>query len=617
MGNSAFFRDSSIAKDSIAYAVWISKRSAYILWIVLAACICLQVAFAALKHRLFRSSKRSNILTWFYKWSIAKPFTNLEGKSQSRLLLLLDSTPTNCQIWIVVAYVLSNILLCAFDYSVDRSLEALDSAVAQYCKLIAIRTGILAFANLPLVIMLGMRNNPLFLFLNIKHQTWNLLHRWAGRVVLGLSCAHTICYLLRFNLLKGSGSLLDVLQELCKLPYFQAGVVAVVAALVLIAQSVHILRHLFYSVFIWLHIICALAFMVGSLLHGQYATNGKLELDMWLYAGFILLGLDVIARISQVLFYNVSGFRSAKKFASSATLTTLADELTQVEIEVPRRGSLQPGQTVRLRFPRLSWDHSHPFTIMSLQHKSEKDDMSGKASLRDDEVVIGVAVTSVGHDKEEEFDKEDVVSIHSASDTSPEEHSEVDASICRIRCMIKARRGFTRRLYQHVMDHHGLVREPVLIEANLQTEPYRLDSYHSLILIAAGVGITAILPVLRKACLRQRPMASIRFSWIVRSPLIIEAVQSELDQMIHSASIDCQVEITIYVTFRESCNFPTHGPHIVHRRPQMREIVLNAAADTVGKTATIACGPRPMLDEIRLLIANEVADDVDYYEESS
>ena len=39
------------------------------------------------------------------------------------------------------------------------------------------------------------RNNPLIKLLDVSFDTWNLLHRWLGRIVVLESLAHTICWM--------------------------------------------------------------------------------------------------------------------------------------------------------------------------------------------------------------------------------------------------------------------------------------------------------------------------------------------------------------------------------------------------------------------------------------
>lgn len=57
------------------------------------------------------------------------------------------------------------------------------------------RTGTLALVNmLPLVILAG-RNNPLIRLLNISFDTFNLCHRWFGRIVVAETLAHSVAHI--------------------------------------------------------------------------------------------------------------------------------------------------------------------------------------------------------------------------------------------------------------------------------------------------------------------------------------------------------------------------------------------------------------------------------------
>ena len=57
---------------------------------------------------------------------------------------------------------------------------------------LANRSGTLAVVNLiPLVILAG-RNSPLVRLLDISYATFNLMHRWFGRIVIALAVTHGI-----------------------------------------------------------------------------------------------------------------------------------------------------------------------------------------------------------------------------------------------------------------------------------------------------------------------------------------------------------------------------------------------------------------------------------------
>ena len=96
--------------------------------------------------------------------------------------------PTRFQAIFLTVYVAVNLLLClvSIDWNGERK-----RALVQLRH----RTGVLALANmLPLFVMAG-RNNPLIAWLGISFDTFSLMHRWFGRVVVVESVVHTGAYM--------------------------------------------------------------------------------------------------------------------------------------------------------------------------------------------------------------------------------------------------------------------------------------------------------------------------------------------------------------------------------------------------------------------------------------
>ena len=59
------------------------------------------------------------------------------------------------------------------------------------------RTGTMAVVNMiPLVVMAG-RNNPLIPSLNLSYDTFNLIHRWFGRIVAAEAVCHAISFFVK------------------------------------------------------------------------------------------------------------------------------------------------------------------------------------------------------------------------------------------------------------------------------------------------------------------------------------------------------------------------------------------------------------------------------------
>lgn len=59
------------------------------------------------------------------------------------------------------------------------------------------RTGTIAVSNMIPMILLAGRNNPLLFLLNIPYDSFNMMHRWLGRIIVVEALAHTVCFTAR------------------------------------------------------------------------------------------------------------------------------------------------------------------------------------------------------------------------------------------------------------------------------------------------------------------------------------------------------------------------------------------------------------------------------------
>ena len=96
----------------------------------------------------------------------------------------VGTLPTRFQLLFLTAYLATNVAFCVL--SIDWS--APFSTVAGNVRN---RTGILSVVNMVPLFIMAARNNPLINWLNISFDTFNLLHRWFGRIVVVEAMAHT------------------------------------------------------------------------------------------------------------------------------------------------------------------------------------------------------------------------------------------------------------------------------------------------------------------------------------------------------------------------------------------------------------------------------------------
>jgi hypothetical protein len=96
--------------------------------------------------------------------------------------------PTRFQTLLILALLIMNVVLCVVAIPFDNTREGSLGRRMRH------RFGVMAVANLvPLVLWSG-RNNPLILLLGIPYDTFNLLHRWLGRIVVLEALGHVLAY---------------------------------------------------------------------------------------------------------------------------------------------------------------------------------------------------------------------------------------------------------------------------------------------------------------------------------------------------------------------------------------------------------------------------------------
>ncbi len=169
----------------------------------------------------------------------------------------MGTLPTRLQLLFLVGYFTTNLVFCLIDIPFHANF---DSAASQLRN----RSGVLAVVNMiPLFIMAG-RNNPLIGWLNMSFDTFNLLHRWFGRIVILEALTHTLAFLIPLGVEK---SWALAFSTALHVPYMMYGFVATCAFLAIGIQAASPIRHAFYETFKILHIVLAALAIAGVYYH--------------------------------------------------------------------------------------------------------------------------------------------------------------------------------------------------------------------------------------------------------------------------------------------------------------------------------------------------------------
>jgi hypothetical protein len=96
----------------------------------------------------------------------------------------IGTLPTRLQLLFLIAYFGTNITFCVASIDWDQDFATVSEEIRN-------RSGVLAVVNLIPLFIMSARNNPLISWLNISYDTFNLLHRWFGRIVVLEIMSHT------------------------------------------------------------------------------------------------------------------------------------------------------------------------------------------------------------------------------------------------------------------------------------------------------------------------------------------------------------------------------------------------------------------------------------------
>lgn len=230
---------------------------------------------------------------------------------------------------------------------------------------------------------------------------------------------------------------------------------------------------------------------------------------------------------------------------------------------------------VYLYFPSLNWRlwESHPFSVIS--------SFTGGAAP-----TPSPQTTDPGQEKRSEVVGQIRKQTASSSDDDVSRTNMTVPSAARPQAvlLIRPQSGTTKQLFDRTRAAGGSLTLPVYIEASYHSSPSlrSLTSCSTVIGIAGGVGITAIVPIVKSF---GGPRS--RVFWGVKHDDILRAVAPEVKQL---EAIGASVETTI-------------GTRIDVREVVREEVM---GREDKGAVGIIVCGPPSMADDVRRAIGEVV-----------
>ncbi|PBP28679.1 ferric reductase like transmembrane component, partial [Diplocarpon rosae] len=348
----------------------------------------------------------------------------------------MGTLPTRLQGLFLMAYLGTNVAFSVV--SIDWSLPYADALVQ-----LRNRTGTLAVVNMiPLVVMAG-RNNILINWLNISFDTFNLLHRWFGRIVVLEAMAHAITYTLASVSKRGWAAVQTSITGTPKITYGFVSVVAFVTMMILASSA---LRHAFYETFKYLHIALAILSIVGLWFHLKLSEVPQLTL---LYGVVGLWAAERVMRLMKLVYRNGGGSRTL--------VEALPGNAVRVTVNMPRPWTFQPGQHAYLYMPSIGLMTSHPFSVA---WSDEADHLEGEKLA---------------------MNRQDVLAMRKSS----------------MSFVIRERTGFTSKLFRKAEGSPDQRFYTTTFAEGPYGGKHMMASYGTVMLFAGGVGITHQVPHVR------------------------------------------------------------------------------------------------------------------------
>ncbi|RMZ81123.1 hypothetical protein DV738_g2418, partial [Chaetothyriales sp. CBS 135597] len=432
-------------------------------------------------------------------------------------------------------------------------------------KVLGDRTGILSVANLvPLVIMATIKN-PFIQMLDISYDTYNLMHRWLGRLCVLEAVVHTAANFIIKIQKKGWASIAAWLGR----DFILHGFIATLGFLVLFLHSPKLIRSLAYEVFLYVHIAVAAVTFAFLWLHIKYFPCRPLLIaTMAIWAGTRLWRFATLA------------YRSWGRQSCQAAIQVLPGDALRISLSTPRPWTFKPGQSIFLTIPSVGWHTAHPFSVAWTEFS---EPLSRSSSLRS---ISEKRPTSRTHELE------------------VEENGEQSFGL-----IVKAKGGMTKKLLERVERDGGaegaIVNFKACIEGPYGSEK-SMSSYGTVMLFASGVGVTHQIPYVKDLVegYANGTVATRRITlvWVIPSTDCLEWVRPWMHEILGMKGRRDVLKVVLYIT-RAGLSQPIRSPsetvRMLRGRPDVAAIMQKEAAEKEGAMGVSVCAGGGLADEVR------------------
>ncbi|KZL79842.1 ferric reductase transmembrane component 4 [Colletotrichum incanum] len=405
--------------------------------------------------------------------------------------------------------------------------------------LVSNRLGLLSFANLPLVFLYSGRNNFLLWATDWSHPAFPWLHRWIAATATLPAILHSITYL---DVYVKDGTHSSESQE----PYWCWGVVATVSLAVLLSASVTPIRRKVYELFLACRVAIATLVVAGCYWHIVFVFGHKWGYAVWIFVCMAVWGFDRVSRV----------VRLARHSVKTAFVTVIYGEYYRVTIP----GVFASG-IAYLYFTTLTWRvwDNYPFSVASAILPSKRQQVQHTAKSSDDIEKRLTTVTAAGCNSSLADGR------HSSTSHSTREQPQLGITF-----YIRMQSG-TTSLLRHCSSVPVFLDEGYPSHSPLSESPY---SSPTLIALAGGIGITAVLPHLRS-----HP-GHVKLHWDCRTRALVDDVET--------AGVLSGTENELFIG----------------KRMTVRKVLQSELVGGQGEVCVLVSGPEGLIEETRCIFGD-------------
>lgn len=492
----------------------------------------------------------------------------------------IDYVPPRIVALTIFVYYALNIVFCSVNYTAFEGNQWYDSKSAQILAYVGNRTGVLAFVNLPIVVLFASRNNILQWLTGWSYATFQLFHRHAAIIAVLEALVHSVIYTVVY--LRAPNSAEAYAEEAAE-PYYYWGIVATTAICLIPPLSILVLRQWSYEVFVFFHYALSIVTLVGCKYHISRRYTTEWGYNYWLYATYAVWGFDFLFRILRV---------ARNRWLGVSTHATV--ELADSEEKVLRISYLakyhQKQRNVDnyyfLYFPLVApYFTSHPFTLSgwTLTEPAFRTDEKS-------EPESGKLLESGETSESGEILESGTLASNSSRSTSPE--LVFYAKVCR---------GTTAALYRRLEKNNF---QPIKLFSLLEGpygsyEGHTLARYDVLLVLTGGIGRTVALNFLHFYIQYSSDHPASHVSKMVlmntdRVSSVLDTFSARVETMrAQYPDIMEDVELTLHDS--------SSGKRVDVEKYLMGQIAKIRSRYTHAnvKVGVVSCGPAKFLDETR------------------